>query len=432
MRTVLTHAFIYTGDAARTCIPDGAVVVDGTRIAWLGPTDDAPLNPGDAVQDIGGQVIIPGLINTHAHGGLTIHRGCCDDGDLFEWAAALAPYTSTMTIDDNRWSCFLAVIEMVRAGITTACDCARYGAGVFSEVAATVGMRSLSGALANSPSLRRAGRPNWPSALEETLAAQSERASGGLCRFYLGAHSPYNCTPELLVAVKQAARERNLPFVIHVAENRREVDIILERYGRRPVEHLYHLGVLDEHSILAHCVWLEPHEISILAETGARVAHNPVSNGKLASGIAPVRALRERGVPVGLGTDSTLSNNSLNLFQEMKTAVLLQRLATLDGFALSALDAFQMATLEGAQVLGWDAEIGSLQPGKQADLVVVDIQHPLGLTPQRVLSDLVYSTSPHQVRSVMVAGQFILADGQLTLVDETEVLDRIRPRDVPL
>jgi 5-methylthioadenosine/S-adenosylhomocysteine deaminase len=169
-----------------------------------------------------------------------------------------------------------------------------------------------------------------------------------------------------------------------------------------------------------------------LAETGARVAHNPVSNGKLASGIAPVRALRERGVPVGLGTDSTLSNNSLNLFQEMKTAVLLQRLATLDGFALTALDAFQMATLEGARVLGWDAEIGSLMPGKQADLVVVDIQHPLGLTPQRVLSDLVYSTSPHQVRSVMVAGQFILANGQLTLIDETDVLDRVRPRNLPL
>jgi 5-methylthioadenosine/S-adenosylhomocysteine deaminase len=428
MRTVLTHAFVYTGNGTHDCVPDGSVVVEGSRIAWVGPAEEAPLHPGDAVQDVGGRVVMPGLVNTHAHGGLTMHRGCCDDGDLFEWAAALAPHTSTMTIEDNRWSCYLAVIELIRAGITTVCDCARYGAGVFSAVASSAGLRSLSGALANSPALRSAGRPNWPSALEETLAARAERAGDGLCRFYLGAHSPYNCTPELLVEVKRAADAHGLPFVIHVAENRRETDIVRERHGRRPVEHLHHLGILDERSVLAHCVWLDPHEIDILAETGAGVAHNPVSNGKLASGIAPVRALRGRGVPVGLGTDSTLSNNSLDLFQEMKTAVLLQRLATLDGFALTARDALRMGTLEGARVLGWDAEIGSLEPGKQADLVVLDIDHPLGLTPQRVISDLVYATSPHRVRSVIVAGRTILADGRLTLIDEAEIRDRIHHR----
>jgi len=428
MRTILTNAFIYTGDADHRCIAHGAISIDGSRIAWLGPMAEAPIAPDDIVCDLKGRVLIPGLINTHAHGGLSLHRGCCDEGDLFEWAAALAPHTSTMTLEDNRWSTWLAVFEMVRGGITTVCDCARYGAGLFSEIAASVGMRSLSGALANSPSLRRSGAPNWPGALDETRDAMAARAGDGLSRFYLGAHSPYNCTPELIVDVKRAANDLGLPFVIHVAENRKEIEIVRERYGRRPVEWLHDLGVLDARSILAHCVWLEPHEIALLVQSGAGVAHNPVSNGKLASGVAPVRALRAEGIPVGLGTDSTLSNNSLNLFQEMKFAVLLQRAATLDGAALTARDALAMACRDGARVLGLEAEIGSLTPGRQADIVTLDIDHPLGLTPDRVMSDVVYAAGPQHVHAVMVAGQTIFADGRLTRVDEAEIRSRIRRR----
>src|SRR5262249_23312926 len=154
-------------------------------------------------------------------------------------------------------------------------------------------------------------------AIAETEEAMAARAGDGLSRFYLGAHSPYNCTPELLVEVKEAADRLGLPFVIHAAENRKELDIVRERHGRRPIEFLHHLGLLDRRAVLAHCIWLDEGEIEILRATSAGVAHNPVSNGKLASGIAPVPALRRAGIPVGLGTDSTLSNNSLNLFQEM-------------------------------------------------------------------------------------------------------------------
>lgn len=425
-RTVLRNAFVYTGDAGHRCIPDGAVVIAGDRLEWIGPERELPDLPGAVVRDLGGRVVAPGLVNTHAHGGLSLHRGCCDDGDLFAWAAALAPHTSGLTLDDNRWGCFAAVLEMVRHGITTACDCTRYGAGIFAEVAGQVGMRSLSGALANSPALRANGRPNWPAALDETRAAIAAAGGRGLARFYLGAHSPYNCTPDLLVEVKRAADELDLSFVIHAAETRREVELVQQRHGRRPVELLHHLGLLDRRAVLAHCVWVDAGEIEILAATGAGVAHNPVSNAKLASGVAPVPALRRRGVPVGLGTDSTLSNNRLDLFQEMKLAVLLQRATTLDGHALTAGDALAMATREGARVLDWDAEIGSLEAGKQADLLVLDVDHPLGLTPERVMSDLVYATGPEAVRAVYVAGVPIFADGRFTRVDEAEIRNRIR------
>ncbi len=418
MRRLLRNGFLCTG-LPDGFIADGAMVVEDSRIAWIGAEADLPPQPpGTAVQDLGGRVVIPGLVNTHAHGGMSLHRGCCDDGDLFQWAAALSPHTSHLTLEDNRWGCTLAAMEMLRNGITTACDCTRFGAGIFGRVASGLGLRSLSGALANSPALRGAGRPNWPLALEETRDAIAEHRGNGLARFYLGAHSPYNCTPELLREVKDAAEALDLPFVIHLAENRRETTMIQERHGTTPLRHLHRLRLLDRRSVLAHCVWLDEAEMDLLAESGAGVAHNPVSNAKLASGVAPVAAMRSRGVPVGLGTDGTLSNNSQDIFQEMKFGVLLARATALDGFALNAADAFAMATIEGARVLGWDAEIGSLEPGKQADLLVLDLHHPLGMTPQRALSDIVYAAGPQHVREVMVAGETVFRDGALTRIDE--------------
>ena len=423
--TLLRNAFIYTGDVRHTCVAHGALLISQGRLRWVGDESQLPDAPRARVVDLGGRIVMPGLVNTHTHGGLSLHRGCCDSGNLFQWAQTLAPFTSPLTLEDNRWGCYQAVLEMVRNGVTTACDCTRYGAGLFASVAAEVGMRSLGGALANSPSLRPNGRPNWPLALEETQQAMAEQGSDGRCRFYLGAHSPYSCTPELLVEVKQAAIRLGLPFVIHAAESQQEVEIVQSRYGRRPIEHLNHLGVLDARTILAHCVWLDEGEIELLAATGATVSHNPISNAKLASGIAPVLELRARGVPVGLGTDSMLSNNTLNLFQEMKFAVLLQRSHRLDGHALSARDALAMATREGAQVLGWQSEIGSLEPGKEADLVILDLEHPLGLTSERVLSDLVFAAGPQHIRAVMVHGETIFEHGRFTRIDERQIRDRI-------
>lgn len=426
MLTLLYNTFVCTG-LPQGFIKDGAVLVRDSRIEWIGTHGDLPeiLEPVSR-NDLGGRVIIPGLINTHAHGGLTTHRGCCDDGNLFEWAMALAPHTSNLTIEDNKRGCMLAILEMVRNGITTACDCTRYGAGVFASVASEIGMRSLSGALANSPELRRNGRPNWPLALEETKAAIGEFGGDGLSRFYLGAHSPYSCTPELLIEVKREADALDLPFTIHVAENRWENEMIIARYGCSPVAWLHNLGVLDARSILAHCVWVDQDDILLLAATGTGVAHNPASNAKLASGIAPVPAMRKAGIPVGLGTDSTLSNNCLDLFQEMKMAVLLQRASSLDGFIMNAGDAFTMATTEGARVLGMEKDVGTLEPGKQADLVVLDIDHALGLSAARILSDLVYHTGPQHVRTVIVAGQVIFDDGAFTRIDEAAIRRGIR------
>lgn len=228
-----------------------------------------------------------------------------------------------------------------------------------------------------------------------------------------------------MLEIKRAADDLDLPVVIHAAENRAEIELMLERHGRRSIAHLDHLGLLDHDTILAHCVWVDDEEMAMLARSGAGVSHNPISNAKLASGIAPVPAFRRRGIPVGLGTDSTLSNNSLNIFQEMKFAALLQRASSLDGALIENRDALAMAMLEGARVLGWNSEIGSLEIGKAADLVVLDLDHPLGLSADRVMSDLVYAAGPRHVRRVIVNGETVFADGQFTRIDEHAIKQRI-------
>ena len=434
MQTLMTHAFIHTADDRWRSFADGVLLVEDDRILWVGDAADwaqvAKQNRfvPDRILDMEGAVIIPGLINAHAHGGLSVHRGVCDEGDLFGWARVLAPHTSTLVEEDLIFGCYLAIMEQVASGTTCTCDCTRYGVEVFARVASEIGLRSLSGALVNSPELRPQGRPNWPGALYETEAALEEFSDSQQTRFFLGAHSPYNCTAELLVEVKQQAERLHLPFNIHVSETRTEVERVEADKGCRPVEWLERLGVIDETSLIDHAVWLSTEEIQILARRGASVAHCPVSNAKLASGVAPIPELRRAGVAVGLGTDSTLSHNSQNMFEEMKFSVLLQRAKQLDGHIMSARDAIRMATLESAQALGWADEIGSITPGKQADLVVLNLTHPQGLTPERVESDLVFAAGPHKVQTVWVAGEVIYDRGQFTRFDAEEIKRKMQLR----
>ena len=430
MRTLLTQAFVFTADEDWHSFPDGALLIEDRRIAWVGPADtwETAGICADRCVPLGGAVVMPGLINCHAHGGLTLHRGACDRGGLFDWARVIGPHTSTLSTDDVALGCTIAIMEQIAGGTTCTCDCTRYGAGAFARAAVAAGLRSLSGALVNSPELRPQGRPDWPVALDETLEAQAELAGSGLARFYLGAHSPYNCTAERLLEVKRRADDLGMPFNIHVAETREEVARVQQAHGTTPVAWLDRLGVLDANTIIDHAVWVTPEEIEILARRRVRVAHCPISNAKLGSGIAPLPELLAAEVQVGLGTDSVLSNNSQDLWQEMKFAVLLQRAARADGSLLSSRDALRMVTLGAAEVLGWADEIGSLSVGKQADLVVLDLAHPLGLTPERVESDLVYACGPGRVRTVMVAGDVIYERGRYLRVDPAAVNARLAAR----
>jgi len=424
--TLLTNAFVYVADAAETAFPNGAISIDGGRIAEVGTAESLAGRRYDRVIDARGMVALPGFINCHTHATLTAARADSDDLELFPWLADAgrrrAPHH-----DDALYSCYLGVFEMLKGGITYAVDCGRREPQVFARVAREVGQRCLSGAMANSESLRP-GAGNWPIVVEETRRALEDvpQDADGMTRYFLGAHSPYSCTPELLRDAKRAAERLDLPFDIHLAECEAEMDVVRERHGTTPLRLAHGLGLLDERTILNHCVWIAEDELELLAASRAKVAHCPISNGKLASGVAPILAFRQHGIDVGLGTDSTVSNNTLNMWEEMKVALLLQRATSRSARQITARDALAMATREAARVIGMADDLGTLEAGKRADIQLVALEHPRGLTLDRVRSDLVWATRPEQVRTVMVNGDIVMAEGMLTWVDEATVGDRAR------
>lgn len=411
-RTLVRDAVVLTADGAERAYDRGHVVIEDDRIAAVGP-GDPPQDRYDDVVRRPGLVAIPGLVNCHGHGWLACERGLNDDADLFTWAERNFPALRRLTDGDFRAGSLLACREMALAGITTAVECCRHEPAIFAEAALGVGLRTLAGGLARGPSSDPGVRPNWPDLVAETEDARARFGADDRCRFFIGAHSPYGCPPELLADVRREAERLGLPLGIHLAETEREDALIRERHGISPTRFLADRGWLGPRTLAAHAVWLDHDDIALLASSGAAVAHCPTSNAKLASGVAPIPALRAAGVAVGLGTDSVLSNNRLDLFAEMKAASLLQPATRRRADLLTAAEAFRMATLDGARAVGWDREIGSLEPGKRADLVLCELDHPRGLTATRALSDLVWAAGREAVRDVMVAGRWIVRDRAL-------------------
>ncbi len=434
-RTLVRDALILTGDAAGTAHQSGYLLIEDDRVASIGAGEPPAPLAADETVDARGRVAIPGLINCHTHASLTLHRGLCDDADLFAWATHNYPTIRRLTERHFLLGSELACFELAHAGITTIVECCRYRPVLFAEAAVQVGLRSLSGGLALATLMDRDVPPNWPNLIAETELALERFGGDSRCRFFLGAHSTYNCPPELLGEVRREADRLGLGLGVHLAETRREDALIRERHSVSPTRYLEQHGWLGPKTLAAHVVWPDEDDVALLAASGTGVAHCPVSNAKLASGVAPVPALQAAGVAVGLGTDSVLSNNRLDLFGEMKAAALIQRAATGRADALTAADVFRMATLDGARAIGWSDEIGSLEPGKQADLVLLELDHPLGLTPERALSDIVWASGPDTVRHVMAAGRWVVRDRELSQVDEhqrrAEIAQEAQAMEVP-
>ena len=354
-----------------------------------------------------------------------MYRGLCDDGDLFSWAKKISSKTSFVDDEIMEIGDYLAVMEQVRCGTTCTCDCNRYGTGIFARVTDQVGSRSLSGTLVNSPELRPIGKPNWPNAIYETEKAIEEFSGSDRVRFFIGGHSTYSCTGELLIELKKEADRLGLPFNIHVSETKKEVEICLEKNKVRPIVWLEQLGILDSNFIIDHAVWINEQEIELLSHFDCKIAHCPVSNAKLGSGIAPIGNLLKSNVVIGLGTDSAISNNSQDLFSEMKFAVLLQRAHNLDGSSLSARDVIKMATINAARVLGWENEIGSLEVGKKADFCVLELPEPKKLSLDQIESDIVYSGGQHLVNQVFCNGEIIYDNGHFSKFNQQKFSERL-------
>jgi 5-methylthioadenosine/S-adenosylhomocysteine deaminase len=413
---------VLTLDDANAILPGGAVAVSGGRIAAVGPAEDFADAGADRTIDARGGLILPGLVNAHTHAAMTLFRGLADDLPLMTWLREhIFPAEARLDADRVHRGALLACAEMIRSGTTCFCDMYLFEDSV-ARAAREAGLRAVVGeVLYDFPS------PNYgpiEAGFEYVVGMMDRWAGDPLIRVAVEPHSPYLCAPDLLTRAAELARDRDARLVIHLSETAAEVEQTRERYGRTPAEHLEALGVLGPNLVAPHCVHLTPDDIARLAEHGAKVAHNPESNMKLASGVAPVPELLRAGVCVGLGTDGCASNNDLDLFREMDTAAKLHKVHTLDPTVLDARTVLRMATIDAARALGLDAETGSLEAGKRADLIVVDLNRP-HLTPMHhPESHLVYAVRGSDVVATVVEGRVLMADRRLETLDEAEVMAR--------
>jgi 5-methylthioadenosine/S-adenosylhomocysteine deaminase len=403
------------------------VLVRGGRIVGVGEVSES----ADVTIDARGCAVLPGFVQTHVHLCQTIFRGSADDLELIDWLKRRVwPLEAAHDARSVRASARLGIAEMIRGGTTCALtmETVRHTEEVLRAVEET-GFRATVGKcmMDKGEGVPVGLREETEESIRQSLALVEEwhGRDGGRVRCCLAPRFAVSCTETLLRRVARLARERGVLVHTHASENRDEIELVERETGMRNVLYLDSVGVTGPHVVLAHCVHLSDAEIDLLAATGTHAAHCPSSNLKLGSGIAPVAEMLERGVSVSLGADGAPCNNRLDMFTEMRTAALLQKVRR-GAETLPARRALRMATLDGARALGLDGETGSLEAGKLADITVLDLER-LHLTPRPdVVSTIVYAAEARDVRTVLIGGRFVLRDGALTTLDERQVLAEAR------
>ena len=413
-------------EPAATVLEDHALAVRGERILALLPSVEARRRwPQARRVERPDHVVIPGLVNAHTHAGMTLLRGLADDLTLKDWLENhIWPAEARHLSEDYvRAGTELALVEMVRSGTTCFADM-YFFPDIGVEVARSRGVRMAVGLpMIDFPT-------SWAGNRQASLRKNADlygryRGEPGIS-FTMAPHAPYSVDDSGLALCAELAEERGIPVHIHVHETAREIAESLQRHDCRPLARLDELGVVNERLMAVHATRLEEGEIAMLAERGCSVVHCPQSNLKLASGIAPVETLRAAGVNVALGTDSTASNNDLDLLEEMQTAALLAKGVSGNAEAVSAAEALEMATLAGAIALGLDGEIGSLLPGKAADCVALDLSAANTQPVYDPASQVAYSCKSSQVSDVWVRGKALMEAGRLRWDDEDRILAKAR------
>ncbi|MFT4232955.1 MAG: amidohydrolase [Leucobacter sp.] len=418
--------------------PDG-VVVDaelafdaGGRIAYAGSArPDTDGHPEREVRDLAGHVLMPGLVNGHTHSAMTLLRGVSDDEGFMPWLAAVQALEQHLTHDDVATGLQLAMVEMIETGTVAFADMYHWDARLI-ELVRGAGMRAMVALASFAPdAVGFPGVSPWNGAdvVEQTEALAERYAGDPQIRVAYGPHAPYTCPPEFLRDIAVRAGERGIPIHTHISESAAEVEQIRERYGATPGDHLDALGLFDADVLAAHCVHLTEGEIARFASTGTAVSHNPVSNLKLGCGIAPLPEWQDAGIRISLGTDSVASNNSLDLFEEVKTAAILHRGARLDAAAVRASDVLDIATRGGAEAIGFP-ESGALEEGRLADVIALDVTGssatPLDLAaePAALVSHLGFAATGADVRHVFIGGRHVYADGEHLTIDAAAIRER--------
>ncbi len=423
---IISNTLILTMDKESRIIEDGAIVIIGDKIQALGPMDEI-LSEYNAPTIIDGRdkLVMPGLINTHTHSPMTIFRGFADDLPLHEWLYEhIFPVEAEFINKENVIAgTKLAVLEMLKSGTTTFNDMYYY-ADEIAKVAEKAGIRAVI-----SEGLIDYAVPNSETpehGFDYTERMIQKWADHPLVNIGVAAHAPYSSSAELIKRSKSLADKYNVPFNIHVAETKKEFDQIMEEYKLSPVAYLDSLGVLGENVVAAHGIHLTKEDIEIVINRGVGIAHNPECNMKLASGVAPVPEIIAGGGKVSLGTDGVASNNNLNMFDEMNAAALLHKLFNNDPTLVDAKTAVEMATIRGAKVMGMDDIIGSLETGKKADILIIDLNSPHLYPLYNIYSQIVYSMQGSDVETVIINGKIVMENRNVLNIDDELVYEKVK------
>ena len=418
---LVTGSYLYLQNKDKTIIKNGAVAIHQDTIVETGLTADlAPKYPDAELLATEHGLIMPGLVNTHTHAAMACFRGLADDLPLMQWLQEyIVPVEAKLTGDMVYQATLLSLAEMIKSGTTSFCDMYLFAKDV-ARAAQESGMRAWIGeVLYDFPSPNYGELASGFQYVEELFTLYADNP---LISITIDPDAVYTCSPDLLKNLKNMAEKHNTLYIIHLSENKEEVQGVKERYGASPVMHLENLGLLDNRVVADHCVMLTDAEIKLLAKREVKIVHCPESNMKLASGIAPVVQMLAAGISVGLGTDSSASNNDVDMFGEMNSAAKLHKVNTLDPTVMPAETVLEMATMGGARVLGAESKIGSLEPGKKADLIVLDMNQP-HLTPLYTIpSHMVYAARGADVVHSVINGNIVMQNRKLKTLDEKAIL----------
>ncbi|MCR5026430.1 MAG: amidohydrolase family protein [Methanobrevibacter sp.] len=379
----------------------------------------------DKIIDATEKILLPGLVNTHTHLSMTLFRGLADDLSLDEW---LNDNIWPVEANLNGYYCYigalLGAVELIKSGTTTFSDMYFY----MEDVAKAIEESGIRAVLSYGM-IDFGDEEKRKAEIEENLQLYKNchNTADGRIKVFFGPHSPYTASEELLKEVRKLADENNIGIHIHVSETQKEINDVSSEKGLRPFEYLDSIGFLGPDVVCAHSVWLSDNEIEIIKEKDVKISHNPCSNMKLASGIAPVSKLLENDICVAIGTDGASSNNNLDLIEELKTASLLQKVATLDPKVLTSDESLAMGTINGARALGLEDEIGTVEVGKKADLILIDT-NSANMVPDssNLSSNIIYSANGSNVDTTICNGQILMENRKLTTLDEQDIYKKAR------
>ncbi len=438
---VLTHGTVVTMNERREILRDGAVVIEGNKIVSVGKTEKIkPKYRADVELDCRGKLVLPGLVDCHVHLAQALIRGCADDLSLVPWLRErVLPLQGTYSPREGELSAKLCCIEMIKSGTTTFVESLlhwRYG---FNEIAKVVDAIGIRGVLSKSLMNLR-GYADQPDAIPESMAEDGEttlrqtlemikkwhgKASNRI-HVWFGARTPGACTIDFYREMVEGARKHRTGITVHLAEVKQDIDYVRKEFKMTPMEFMRHCGVVGPNVIYAHGVWIPQKDFKILRETEGTVCHCPASNLKLASGFAPIPEMLQAGVNVGLGCDGGPSNNCYDMILEMKLAAIVHKARLLDPEVLPAERVLEMATVNGARATLWGKELGSLEPGKLADLIIID-QHKPHLVPVRnPVSNLVYAANGSDVDTVIIDGKIVMQGREVKTIDEAKIVERVQ------